>query len=366
MKLSKITLFLTLSLLMGALLTAIPQAQAQSNVNITFAASGYTNYSGEVFTIGTNTYSTWNLPVTLSLTPGTTYTVTAVESISSWSSVDYAFSSWENGNGLTTNTGTFTVPDQATTVTAYYVSTTVQVEFRYSELTNLNSITVLTVDGVEYQYNSWDLKTRVFQMPIGSTHTVTASTPLTGWDGFTHYFSSWTNGNGLTTTTGTFTVPTSDVVVTVNYALTEPTTTYATSLTVLCNKDSADPGNDVTISGVLTSSSVGVAGKTITLTYYNGAEWLSIGSATTNPDGTYSYDWTIPAEIENGLYPLKADFAGDSTYLASTASTGTPGNGGNLTVLPEAWGSIVALLACFGGALVFFKLRSKNPASSKA
>jgi hypothetical protein len=119
----------------------------------------------------------------------------------------------------------------------------------------------------------------------------------------------------------------------------------------------------VTISGILTSSGVGVADKTITLTYYNGAEWHSIGTATTNPDGTYSYNWTIPAEIENGVSPLKADFAGDGTYLESTASTGTPGNGGNLTVVPESWGSIVALAACFGGALVFLKLRSKRAAA---
>jgi hypothetical protein len=364
MKLNKIALFLTVSLLMSALLaSAIPQAQAQLNVNITFAASGYTNYSGAVLTIGTSTYYTWNLPVTLSLQPGATYAVTAVESITSWSSVEYAFSSWTNGNGLTTNTGTFTVPDEATTVTANYAQSTVQVQFRYSNLTNLNAITVLTVDGVEYQYNSWDLKSRSFQMAIGSTHNVTAATPLTGWDGVTHYFSSWTNGNGLTTTSGTFTVPNTDVVLTVNYALTELPTTYSTSLTVACSGDSVDKGNNVLISGALTSSSVGVGGKTITLTYHNGVTWCLIGSVTTNLDGTYSYDWTVPAEIENGVYPLKAEFAGDSTYLSSTAITGTAGNGASLTVLPEAWSSILALVACFGGTLVFFKLRSKHPAA---
>jgi hypothetical protein len=117
----------------------------------------------------------------------------------------------------------------------------------------------------------------------------------------------------------------------------------------------------VLISGALTSSSTGVAGKTITLTYHNGITWCSIDSVTTNIDGTYSYDWIVPVEIENGVYPIKADFAGDGTYLSSTASTGTVGNGASLTVLPEAWSSIVALVACFSGTLVFFKLRSKHP-----
>jgi 5-hydroxyisourate hydrolase-like protein (transthyretin family) len=158
-------------------------------------------------------------------------------------------------------------------------------------------------------------------------------------------------------------VPNTAVVVTVNYGLTEPPTTYSTSLTVTCSQDSVDKGNDVTISGALTSSGSGVADKTITLVYHNGITWCPIDSVTTNFDGTYSYAWTVPAEIENGVYPLKADFAGDSTYLSSTASTGTAGNGSSLTVLPEAWGSIVALVACFGGSLVFFKLRSKHPAA---
>jgi len=117
---------------MGASLTAIPQAQATDNVNITFTATGYSNYSGAVITVGMTTYSTWNLPVTLSLQPGDTYTVTTVESITSWSTIEYAFSTWTNGNGLTTNTGTFTVPNEAMTVTANYAQSTVQVQFRYS------------------------------------------------------------------------------------------------------------------------------------------------------------------------------------------------------------------------------------------
>jgi hypothetical protein len=360
MKLDKIVLFLIFSLLISALLSsAIPRTQASESVNITFTATGYSNYSGAVIIVGPHTYCTWNMSVPLSLQPGDIYAVTAVDTITSWGSVVYSFSSWTNGNGLTTNTGTFTVPNEATTVTANYAQSTVQVEFRYAGLTNLNSITVLTVDGNEYQYNSWELKTRTFQMPIGSTHTVTASTPLTGCDGITHYFSSWTNGNGLTTTSGTFTVPNTDVVLTVNYALTEPPTTHPTALTVACNQDSVDKGNNVIISGALTSST-GLGGKTVTLTYHNGEAWVLIGSVTTNPDGTYSREWVVPAEIKNGVYPMKADFAGDETYLSSTASTGTAGNGASLTVLPEAWSSILALVACLGGTLVFFKIRSKH------
>jgi hypothetical protein len=60
------------------------------------------------------------------------------------------------------------------------------------------------------------------------------------------------------------------------------------------------------------------------------------------------------------MYPVKADFLGDSSYLASSALTGSGGNGPLLQVLPESWGSIVALVACFGGALLFIKVYTKR------
>jgi len=80
-------------------------------------------------------------------------------------------------------------------------------------------VPILTIDDEPYTF--WSLTTTnptVFFWEIGSQHTVVASTPLTGWDGVTHAFSSWTNGNGLGIPSGTFIVPTSDVTVTANYS----------------------------------------------------------------------------------------------------------------------------------------------------
>jgi uncharacterized repeat protein (TIGR02543 family) len=448
---TKLAVLFAVSLMaIASISVMLPQAAAAPKVNVTFTASGYSSYSGEVLTVGSTTYNTWNLPVTLSLKPGDTYTVTAVPSITGWDSKTYAFSSWTNGNGLTTNTGTFTVPSTATTVTANYAKTTQTVTFSASGLSNVDT-TVLTIDGTSYLYSdlntatflwatgsthtvtaastvySWDTPAKgytftswtngnglvtssgtfttpasdvtvtanyaqstvqvtfsasglsnlnsdtvltidgtsytIFDLPNlklqwikGSTHTVTAVNSITGWDSVTHVFSSWTNGNGLTTNTGTFTTPNSDVAVTVNY-VTGTSSPQTTTLTVSCTNGTS--GNSVIISGVLTSASTGIADKTISLTYYDGATWQAIGTATSLSDGSYSYTWTIPEALTDGVYPLKADFAGDSNYQASSASGELIGFGVHMEVLPESWGSIIALIACFGGAIVFFKLRSK-------
>ena len=173
-------------------------------------------------------------------------------------------------------------------------------------------------------------------MPIGSTLTIAATPTITGYDGVTHYFSSWTNGNGLTTASGTFTVPNTDVILTVNYGLTQPPTTSATTLTVACSVDSVDKGNPITVAGTLTSTGAGVTGKTITLTYYNGLTWCSIGSPTTSAGGAYTYSWTVPAELANGVYPVKATFAGDSSLPRQFSKHRNHRNGPSLQVLPES------------------------------
>lgn len=323
----------------------------------TFAVNGLTYYTGSIIKIDGATYSVSDLATKIfAWDAGTTHTVEATVSIKNTETPQkgYAFSSWTNGNGLTTASGTFTMPSTNVAVTANYVQSTVKVTFSTSGLSNLGNDAVLTIDGVGYSV--FDVANINVQWSIGSTHTITAVSSVKGWDSVTHTFSSWTNGNGLTANSGTFTTPTVDVVVTANYGA--QASTQATSLTVSSTNGTAD--GTLLISGTLTSGSCGVSGKTITLTYYDGATWYSIGQTTTTSSGVYSFIWTVPASLTTGIYPLKANFAGDSCYQASTASGSLTFYGVHLEVLPESWGSIVALVACFGGAVVFFKLRSKQ------
>lgn len=324
-----------------------------------FATSGMSNINSNVLQIDGITYLYSDLlSKTFSWAAGSTHTVVALQPVYSYETPPkgYNFTSWTNGNGLVTASGTFTMPASDVTVTANYAQATVKVTFSQNGLSNLNSgQTILTIDGLPYDY--WTIQNINLQWMPGSTHSITAVSSVTGWDNVVHYFRTWTNGNGLTSNSGTFTTPYADVAVAENYGLTP---TITTVLTIDCSSTSVMPGSAVTILGTLTGEGTGVGGKTISLSYYNGATWVPIGSTITTAGGSYSYGWTIPSGIANGEYPLKANFGGDTLYLSSSASTGTPGNGGNVHVLPESWSSIVALLACFAGAFVFLKFRSKK------
>jgi hypothetical protein len=338
--------------------TANYATSTTTNYVARFATSGMSNINGNVLQIDGLYYRYTDLPsTTFNWAAGSTHTVVALEPVYNYDTPPkgFNFTSWTNGNGLVTASGTFTMPSSDVTVTANYLQATVQVTFATSGISNVNTDTILTIDGVEYDY--WDIQNFKAQWMPGTTHAITAVSSIRGWDNVTHYFRNWINGNGLITNSGTFTTPSSDVAVTVNYGLTP---TIATVLTVECSSTSVAPGGAVTIQGVLTGEGLGVEGKTITLGYYDGVSWNIIGSTTTTSGGYYSYSWTLPSSIAEGEYPLKADFGGDILYLASSASTGTPGNGGNVHVLPELWGSIIALFACLCGAFVFVGARSKK------
>ncbi len=333
--------------------TTVTANYAVASVGVTFAASGLSNYDDLVLTIDDTEYTFWNLPSFLWV-PGSTHTVIAATPLTGWDNHVHQFTSWTNGNGLTEASGMFTVPSSDTTVTANYDRTTVIITFASNGLSNYDG-DVLTIDGTQYTF--WTLPSFIWE--TGSTHAVAAISLVTGWDDVTHEFSSWTNGNGLTEASGTFTVQDSDTTVTANYADLS-NAPAETTLTIFCSPSTLDRTNGettTTISGTLTSGGSGVQGKTIALTYFDGFDWLSIGSITTDADGAYSYTWEVPASIENGQYALKAEFAGDSGYLASSATTDSC-NGGGLLVLPEyLWGGLAALIASFGAAIVFFRIR---------
>lgn len=357
----KLATILTSSVIIITLIIiAVPQATACVPIKVTFDTSGYsTSTSNIIFTIDGCVYHDSNLPLNFSWNAGDTHTVKVASYITGSDSQTYNFTSWTNGNGLTATSTTFTVPSSDTTVIANYARTTYNIKFTTSGLSNIADY-VLTIDGTRYLYSSLCSNQASFIWAVGSKHTIQAATTLSSSDsppkGYT--FQNWTNGDGLTSASGTFTMPASDVIVIANYALNQSITPASTALTVTCT-NSSNP-DAVTISGVLTSGSTGLTGKTITLSYYNATTWVAIGQVTTTTGGAYTYTWIVPTDLATGVYPLKANFAGDSSYQASSASGELTLYGMHVVVLPESLGSIVALIACFGGAVVFFKLRSNN------
>ncbi len=329
-----------------------------------FAINGLSGYTSSILIIDGTTYAVSNLATQIfAWDAGTTHTVQAIHTVKNTDSPAkyYNFTSWTNGNGLVNDSGTFTMPSEDVAVTANYVQSSAHVSFATNGLNNiLAEAKILTIDGQDYDiYAVPNINNVSPQWNITSTHTITAASTVTGWDSVTYYFQGWTNGNGLITNTGTIITPAADVIVTANYGTAPSTTQSATAITIICNPMAENRVTSIT--GLLSSESSGVSGKTVELFYFDGVIWVSIASVNTAADGNYTYAWTIPASLENGQYPVKALFAGDSSYLTCTASTGSPGNGANLTVLPESTlGSIVALLACFAGALAFFRLRTKR------
>lgn len=146
-----------------------------------------------------------------------------------------------------------------------------------------------------------------------------------------------------------------------------------TSLNVSCNPTAINKyGDEATlISGFLTDANdrAGISGATVTLAYaYASTEygtpppdtkWTTIGTALTKADGSYSYVWDPPVELENGYYWISASFAGDAAkeYLQSSAHTGVdlvP----NLLIVPEQ--STALAVASLMAALAIFMLRTRR------
>jgi hypothetical protein len=212
-----------------------------------FATSGLTNIRGDAIVIDGTSYPWVNIPsLTFNWAAGSPHTITALDPVyDNYPGVGFNFSSWTNGNGLVAASGTFIMPNAVVTVTANYVQSTVQVTFATSGLTNIDSYTLLTIDGVTY--NQYDLANAKFQWLKTSTHSITAVNPITGSDNVKHDFSSWTNGNGLVTYSGTFTTPNSNVVVTANYVI-SPTANYVAKFATTGLSDIN--GNALRIDGV--------------------------------------------------------------------------------------------------------------------
>ena len=150
-----------------------------------------------------------------------THTIVSVATLTG-STYIYDWSSWTNPDGLPNayTGGTYTVPSPALTVTANFTARpliTWKDSFEAGGADVSGSQVVLTIDSVDYtktqlnstgySFNSWT---------AGSTHSVVATSPITG-STLIYVWGSWTNGDGLSSASGTYTTPGTDTIVTVNY-----------------------------------------------------------------------------------------------------------------------------------------------------
>jgi hypothetical protein len=94
------------------------------------------------------------------------------------------------------------------------VSFTRQITFQLNGVGSDASGTLINVDGTGYGYSQFPLS---FNWAPGSTHTVAATDPVTAVSGKQYRWASWTNGDGLSGASGTYTTPTSPQTVTANY-----------------------------------------------------------------------------------------------------------------------------------------------------
>jgi len=74
-------------------------------------------------------------------------------------------------------------------------------------------------------------------------------------------------------------------------------------------------GETVTISGSI--NPVRSAEVTIDVSTDAGASWTLLTAVTSNPDGSYEYEWNP----EVGSYEIKASWAGDGGYFGASSET---------------------------------------------
>jgi len=92
---------------------------------------------------------------------------------------------------------------------------TVTITFALSGVSNDATGTIIAIDGTNYVYADFP---KSFNWAIGSTKSVAATDPVSAGTGKQYDWTQWTNGDGLSTASGTYTVPGSAITVTAVYA----------------------------------------------------------------------------------------------------------------------------------------------------
>jgi flagellin-like protein len=236
----------------------------------------------------------------------------------------YTFSSWTSTGSITfadaSSASTTATIDGPGAITANFVANpSVSISFRTNGMSSDASGTVVTIDSTPYTYA--ELQSISFNWPIDSTHSITASTPVSAGTGKGYIWTSWSALSfGISTSqTYAYTVPSPGETVTANYG----TQYYLT----IISPDGTNPtgqgwydANTQASSSV--TSPVTVAGPpTIdyTLTGYTGT-----GDAPSSGSGT-SVSFTInqPSAITwhwHGLMTIRPNSDSDTHLSRSSGS----------------------------------------------
>ena len=155
-------------------------ATYSTSLTITFALNGVSNdASGTIVAIDGTNYVYGDFPKAFLWVPGSTHSVTATDPIVvTANQKQYVFSSWTNGNGLSSASGTYTTPDSAITVTAYY-----------------NTQYYLTVAS---QYGSPSPASNWYD--AGSSISASVNSPVSGGTGTQYACTGWTGGGSVPAT----------------------------------------------------------------------------------------------------------------------------------------------------------------------
>jgi uncharacterized repeat protein (TIGR02543 family) len=223
----------------------------------------------------------------------------------------------------------------------------VNITFDFSGISSDASGTIITINTVDYAYT--DLPLSPFVWATGSTHTVDVPVVSAG-TGKQYVWSSWTNGDGLSGSSGTYTTPGSDASVTVNY-VTQWEQTFEASANVVdatgtlvsltpsggtCTASSIDtPGGSVycdegtslefSFQDPVSSS---VSGKQYGFVSADETSPISVTAAET-VTGTYETQYMLTMATNFGTTdPSPGDhWYDEGTILTITATAPTPGAG---------------------------------------
>jgi hypothetical protein len=190
-------------------------------------------------------------------------------------------------------------------------------------------------------------------------YTAGSSISLIGSPGSEYLFRNWTSSTGSITFTdnsaATTTMGVNGVGTVTAYYRLKPSTV----LTMDTDIDTVDIGNPLTISGVLSYDEVGLAGKPIVISYFNGTTLINLATVSTNSTGAYQYVWNIPITMPNGMYIIRSDFAGDSQYAAASSadSSGTI----TVNVLPEyEYGGLLVIIIGLLTMSLYIRKQKRN------